>query len=230
MDINLSTYAKCLSVDHRKRYIEKISKINFIDPYDMKKTEFDYGMDLLPKIVNPDIVNYLLFAPGPYTAGQLKCFKAMDSYNYFLSDFVTEVGAKVFSNICLLVGRVSHSQKLSEKPPTAWVIAEIGGMVLSAHCNCMAGLGEACPHIGAILFYCRAATEKNDSVTVTGEKAYLVLPSNREVSYKEVFDIDFSCPNTTKTYVPGPEKKIKEVPSSSTPTEIELQDFFVSSI
>ena len=51
MDINLSTYAKCLSVDHRKKYIEKISKINFIDPYDMKKTEFDYGMDLLPKIV-----------------------------------------------------------------------------------------------------------------------------------------------------------------------------------
>ena len=75
------------------------------------------------------------------------------------------------------------------------------------------------------LFYCRAATEEKDSVTVTGEKAYWVLPSNREVSYKEVSDIDFSCPNTSKTYVPGPEKQIKEVPSS-TPTEIEHQDFF----
>ena len=106
MDINLSTYAKCLSVDHRKRYIEKISKINFIDPYDMKKTEFDYGMDLLPKIVYPDIVNYLLCAPSPYTAEQLKCFKAMDSYNYFLSGFVKEVGAKVFSNVYLLGGSV----------------------------------------------------------------------------------------------------------------------------
>ena len=61
MDINLSTYAKCLFVDHRNRYIDEISKINFIDPYDMKKTEFDYGMDLLPKIVYPGIVNYLLF-------------------------------------------------------------------------------------------------------------------------------------------------------------------------
>ena len=137
-----------------------------------------------------------------------------------------EVRAKVFSNICLLVGRGSHSQMLSEKPPTAWVIAEIGGKVLSAHCNCMAGLGEACSHIGAILFSCRAATEKKDSVTVTEEKAYWVLPSNRKVSYKEVSDIDFSCPNTS-THVPGPEKKIKEVPSSSTPTEIELQDLFL---
>ena len=75
MDINLSTYAKCLPVGHRKRYIEKISKINFIDPYDMKKTEFDYGMHLLTRIVYPDIVNYLLFAPSPDTAEQLKCFK-----------------------------------------------------------------------------------------------------------------------------------------------------------
>ena len=45
----------------------------------MKKTEFDYGMDLLPKVVYPDIVNYLLFAPSPHTAEQLKCFKSMDS-------------------------------------------------------------------------------------------------------------------------------------------------------
>ena len=66
---------------------------------------------------------------------------------------------------------------------------------------------------------------KKDSVTVTGEKAYWVLPSNQEVSYKKVSDIDFSCPNTSKTNVPDQKKKIKEVPSS-TPTEIELQDFF----
>ena len=80
------------------------------------------------------------------------------------------VGAKVYSNICLPVGRVSHSQKLREKPPTPWVIAEIGGKLLSAHCNCMARLGEVCPHIGAILFYCRAATEKKTQLLLLGRK------------------------------------------------------------
>ena len=65
----------------------------------MKKRGFDYGMDLLPKVVYPDIVNYLLFAPSPYTAEQLKYFKSMDSYNYFVSGFVKKVGAKVFSNM-----------------------------------------------------------------------------------------------------------------------------------
>ena len=123
--------------------------------------------------------------------------------------FVKEVGAKDFSNICLLVGRVSHSRKLSETPPTAWVIDEMGGKKLSAHCNCMAG--EACSHIGAILFIVGLQPRK-DSVTVTGEKAYWVLLSNQEVSCKEVCNIDFICP--------------KEVPSS-TPTEIELQELEV---
>ena len=134
----------------------------------MKKTEFDYGMDLLPKIVYPDIVNYLLFAPCPYTAEELKCFKAKDSYNYFLNGFVKEVGTKVFSNICLFVGRVSHSQKLSEKPPTAWVMAEIGGKVLSAHCNFMAGLGKPAhilllgrKHIGFFLQTVKSVIKKS---------------------------------------------------------------------
>ena len=88
----------------------------------------------------------------------------------------------------------------------------------------MAGLGEVCSHIGAILFIVGQQPRKKDSVTVTGEKAYWVLPSNQEVTYKEFSDIDFSCPNTSETNVPGPEKK-KEVPSL-TPTEIEFQDFF----
>ena len=51
------------------------------------------------------------------------------------------------------------------------------------------------------------------------------MGSSFKVNYKEVSDIDFACPNTSQTYVPGPEKKIQEIPYS-TPTEIELQDFF----
>ena len=91
----------------------------------MKKTEFDYGMDLLPEVVYPDVVNYLLFAHT------LLNNLTMDSYNSFGSGFVKEVGAKIFSNVCLPVGMVSHSQKLSETPLTAWVIAEMEGKVLS---------------------------------------------------------------------------------------------------
>ena len=35
----------------------------------------------------------------------------------------------------------------------------MNGDVLSAHCNCMAGLGESCSKIGAILFFIDAMSK-----------------------------------------------------------------------
>ena len=45
-----------------------------------------------------------------------------------------------------------HSQKTRETPLQPWVIAESSGGLITSHCNCMAGLGETCTHVGAILF------------------------------------------------------------------------------
>ena len=54
MDVSLSTYAKCLSDEHRQRYIEKISKIGFEDPYDIKKNELNNGVETMPLVSYPD--------------------------------------------------------------------------------------------------------------------------------------------------------------------------------
>ena len=64
MGVELSDYARCVARDVRERYVEKISKINFEDPYliNMVNTVSDDGH---PSIMYPDIVNYLLFAPSP---------------------------------------------------------------------------------------------------------------------------------------------------------------------
>ena len=43
---------------------------------------------------------------------------------------------------------VNHSQRLSEKPLTPWIIAKPDGEIITAHCDCMAGLGETCSHGG----------------------------------------------------------------------------------
>ena len=48
---------------------------------------------------------------------------------------------------------------------------EKSGNTLAAHCNCMAGLGESCSHIDAVLFYIEYATRIRDSTTCTEEKA-----------------------------------------------------------
>lgn len=42
--------------------------------------------------------------------------------------------------------------RLNLAPLKPWVVIDHSGVVLCAHCNCMAGLGEVCSHVGATLF------------------------------------------------------------------------------
>lgn len=82
---------------------------------------------------------------------------------------------------------------MSEKPLTPWVVCEKSGKVLSAHCDCMAGLGESCSHVASLLWAMEAGCKRRDSLTVTEKKAYWVLPSAvKSVPYARVKDIQFS--------------------------------------
>ena len=47
---------------------------------------------------------------------------------------------------------VMHSMRLNEKLLQPWVVVSQSGVVVSAHCDCMAGLAETCTHVGALLF------------------------------------------------------------------------------
>ena len=92
-----------------------------------------------------------------------------------------------------------HSQRLSAKPLKPWILAEKGGRILAAHCDCMAGLGEICTHVAALLFAIEATVKVRDSKTVTEEKAYWLLPAGVSgATYREVSDIDFTSAKTKK--------------------------------
>ena len=57
--------------------------------------------------------------------------------------------------------QVRHSQRANDTPLVTWVICEGDGVIESAHCTCMAGLGEVCSHVGALLFYLESASRVN---------------------------------------------------------------------
>ena len=127
------------------------------------KKDFDYGI----KVSCLDIVSYLLFESSAFTAEELNCYKSINEYNYYASGFVEEVGVKVFG-----YGKGMSFQIVSDTLTASWLLTEMEAKVVSVHCNCMAGLGEVCSHVGDVLFYIEAANKMKDSVTVTGEKAY----------------------------------------------------------
>ena len=77
----------------------------------------------------------------------------------------------------------------------AWILAEADGIIVAAHCNCKAGLGEACTHIASILFYIDIKVKLRNSKTVTEEKAYWLMPSAyKSVEYKPANEVNFMNP------------------------------------
>ena len=101
-------YFQCLSNESKKRYIVNISRIENLDPYTLKKENLNFDTECFPKISYPDIVNYLLFARSPVTAEELKCYKSMEAYNYYLCGWVKEIATKLFKDeSCLILRKVS---------------------------------------------------------------------------------------------------------------------------
>lgn len=111
-------YRDRLDQQERERYMAKLKPINNEDPYEVAPSVWSTDVILLPKVTYPDIVNYLIFSPSPYTSQDLKSYKGLDAYNQFVCGWVREritwkmnekcvVKAKVFSHISKL--NIRHS-------------------------------------------------------------------------------------------------------------------------
>ncbi|KAL1279247.1 hypothetical protein QQF64_025920 [Cirrhinus molitorella] len=61
----------------------------------MKKSEFSSELKYLPAIEAVDITNYLVVQTSFYSTKQMKAYKSMDAYNYFVADGVNDIGTKI---------------------------------------------------------------------------------------------------------------------------------------
>ena len=169
-------YIDTLDNISRARYVDKLCQIDNKDPYQLKKSEW-----------SPDVKGY----PDIH--------KSLASFNYFMSDFVDLIGQIVVNENHVLTAKVRHSQRMNDKCLQPWVVIEKDGVVLTGHCTCMAGLGETCSHISAMLFAIASAVRIRESQTVTQKAAYWLLPpSIDKVGYHTIPDIDFTSARTKK--------------------------------
>lgn len=168
----LSEYAKNLCGEVGERYAQKVKLCDNVDPFTIDSKTSSREMQLLPRVTYLDAYNYLVFKTSFYTHQSLSAFKSLESYKLYENGWVrdmylhrvdskTIVIAKVFSMHIFLSGnstlnytkiQVSHSQRLNLKPLHCWVLCKNDGEVICAHCICIAGLGEVCTHVGAVLF------------------------------------------------------------------------------
>lgn len=105
---------------------------------------------------------------------------------------------------------MAHSQRLNDSKLLPWLILKSCGNVWAAHCTCLAGLGECCSHVGAMLFYLEYACLKKaqSSKSITDVLSYWVAPSNQNnVEIQKINNINFNHPKTMNLECRQPQKQ-----------------------
>ncbi|XP_062700210.1 uncharacterized protein LOC115258411 [Aedes albopictus] len=189
----LSEYARKLPQNNpnvRKRYIEKIKIIKFNDPYTLQLSS-----DMPTTVTTGHVVDYLINFKSPYTGESVKNLRSLDAYRKFEAGFVQSMKGRLMENFYIVVGKVAHLMRLNEKPLNPWVIVQKEGMIISAHCDCAAGISETCSHVSAILYALANLHQltTDGKITVTDVPAYWKQPRKRvkDDLYKMVKDVGY---------------------------------------
>lgn len=197
-----SGYFKCLSEENKRRYIEKLTyhgSVCLPDPYDTKNaTLFSSELVRLPKVTWPFLFDYLVETPGPFTREKLKAHKSLEAFNYFVNGKVASVCVHQptsLPQLRLVAATVQAGQKGARRYDS-WIVGEDDGEVLAGHCTCMAGLGEVCSHVAALLFFIEAAVRHGatDVSSTSVRCAWSASSSCGKAGPSPVVDIDFSQP------------------------------------
>ena len=98
-------YTESLSISDKRRYLEKTKEIG--DPYGYPLSAL--SQDDLPPVRSTDIFNYLVLSTSFCTSERFKAYKSMDAYKYFLSGFVSAVGARKVEKKYIVLGQVSET-------------------------------------------------------------------------------------------------------------------------
>ena len=148
----------------------------------------------------PDLVNYLLYTTSFVTKEEVKNYKSLESYRYFVAGWVQQTNWKVYNSVVLIRGRVKHSFRVSQPPLQPWIIIQKNGTVVCGHCTCMAGLAETCSHVGAVLYWIETAVRVRDTTTCTSKKNAWLMPTPvSEVPYLRLKDMKCHDQQTLST-------------------------------
>lgn len=103
-----SEYIEGLDEPVRSRYCQKIEMRIGCDPYKTKKSNCSHNLTDLPSVEAINITNCLLLQTSCDTASQMKAYKILEAYNYFVCGWGRNLGTKVALNCRLVFAQISN--------------------------------------------------------------------------------------------------------------------------
>ena len=101
------SYYSTLDPPSQKRYNEKTELTEDKDPHTLSENEFSVDFDNFPPISYPDIINYLVFRPSPYSVGDMKAYKSLKAYNQVIEGWIRGVKVNLNENgLTVVKGKV----------------------------------------------------------------------------------------------------------------------------
>lgn len=179
----------------------------------------------------PDLYHYLIYTASFKTKEEVKNYKSLEAYKYFIDGWVLETSWKLFGDVFLLLGKVKHSYALRETPLRPWVAIKKSGTVECGHCTCMAGLAETCSHVAAILYWLETAVRVREETTCTSRPNSWLPPSLpaacNTVPYITMEELGETAAKRKDTHTSSSQyESWHEHVVKQTPTEQELEEFY----
>ncbi|XP_063738997.1 uncharacterized protein LOC134864141 [Eleginops maclovinus] len=229
-----SEYTSHFNSSEIRLYSTKLERLNISDPYNspgvLFKSITSCSEDDVPDLRYADIHSYLVSFPSVYSGDSLRAYKSLEAYKWCQSGFVNNIQlwSLTSKNFGIITARVNHSQRLNESQLKPWVVVRNDGVVLGAHCNCTAGLGESCSHVSAVLFSLWGKNNaRHEEISCTSKKCKWASPSEdaaKNVEYLQGKDIIF---NHTQQNKKGNSTKGTSAPPSFPPlTAAEQTQFY----
>ena len=149
-----------------------------------------------------NLLVYLVYGRDKsFDMDSMRAYKSLKAYKFFFDGFVKNVWLHPFAEtnppIIYVRGFVHHS--LSTDPPLEVFVSinADSGDVYGGQCNCVSGLGEACNHVAAILFFLEHHSGKDvlpSEVSKTSKPMEWNKPPKKVVEAARVQDIAFVKP------------------------------------
>ena len=112
------------------------------------------------------LLTYLVYGRDKtFDMDSMRAFRSLKGYRFFVDGFVKNVWTHAFPEkngvaVTYVRSYVHHSMSCDPSLQVFVALNSTKGDVYSAQCNCVAGLGQACNHIAAVLFYLEDAKKK----------------------------------------------------------------------